>query len=163
MRWFIADTHFNHRNIIKYDERPFNHLNQMERVLVEKWNAKVKEGDTVYHLGDFALGDCRSKTHLLTRLKGKKILIRGNHDGTATHCEKIGWDFVCDGLLVHICGCPVLLVHDPSVFPCSQFVAHGHTHQLSSDCNRLCVSCNLWDYTPISESELLRQLMKGKT
>jgi calcineurin-like phosphoesterase family protein len=82
--WFTSDTHFNHANIIDYSSRPFVDLAEMETAMIAKWNALVKPGDTVYHLGDFALS--RGRTHselidrLLSRLNGQKWLIVGNHD-----------------------------------------------------------------------------------
>ena len=52
MIYFIADTHFNHANIIKYCNRPFKNTDEMNKYIIRKWNSVVKERDTVYHLGD---------------------------------------------------------------------------------------------------------------
>ena len=52
MIYFIADTHFNHANIIKYCNRPFKNTDEMNKYIIRKWNSVVKETDTVYHLGD---------------------------------------------------------------------------------------------------------------
>ena len=82
--WFTADTHFNHANVIEYSCRPFRDLHHMTEALVDNWNAVVKQGDTVYHLGDFALSWGKKHAEvidsLLSRLNGKKWLIKGNHD-----------------------------------------------------------------------------------
>lgn len=53
--WFISDTHFGHVNILKYDERPFADIEEMNEELIKRWNKKVKNGDTVWFLGDFAM------------------------------------------------------------------------------------------------------------
>jgi calcineurin-like phosphoesterase family protein len=76
-RFVISDTHFGHERILGY--RPeFSTVEEMDEKIVENWNAVVREGDTVYHLGDV----CLNRRHLATvkRLNGRKILIKGNHD-----------------------------------------------------------------------------------
>lgn len=82
--WFTADTHFNHENVIEFSKRPFANLEDMTRKFINKWNERVKPGDTVYHLGDFALsyGEKHREliNNLLADLNGQKWLIKGNHD-----------------------------------------------------------------------------------
>lgn len=79
--FYIADTHFGHQNVLKYDARPFADLEEMEAALVENWNRAVADTDTVYILGDFIWGKDQSKWLELTgRLRGKKVLLWGNHD-----------------------------------------------------------------------------------
>lgn len=80
MIYYIGDTHFGHRNIIKYDNRPFFTVSEMDEELIKRWNAKVTDDDTVYILGDFSWYDNDKSIEILNRLNGKKILIRGNHD-----------------------------------------------------------------------------------
>ena len=54
--FIIADTHFNHKNIIDYCNRPFTDADNMNTALIQNWNSVVKSDDIVYHLGDFAVG-----------------------------------------------------------------------------------------------------------
>jgi calcineurin-like phosphoesterase family protein len=75
--FFIADTHFNHTNIIKYCSRPFSSIGEMNDILIQNWNACVSPPDVVYHLGDFGFGNVAP---ILKILNGTKILIIGNHD-----------------------------------------------------------------------------------
>lgn len=79
--FFISDTHFGHENVIKYDNRPFASLEEMEEEMIKRWNSAVGKGDNVYILGDFCW---TSKPELivglLKRLNGNKMLIKGNHD-----------------------------------------------------------------------------------
>jgi len=76
--WVISDTHFNHENIIGYCNRPFTSSKEMDEQMIENWNSVVKDGDIVYHLGDVYFGvDGRDS---LSKLKGRKRLILGNHD-----------------------------------------------------------------------------------
>lgn len=78
--YFTSDTHFGHERIILYSQRPFKNVEQMNRELVDNWNAVVKPGDTVYHLGDFSFMREAETNEIIRSLKGKIILTRGNHD-----------------------------------------------------------------------------------
>lgn len=164
MQWFIADTHFGHENVIKYDNRPFKSAIDMETEIIKRWNNNVKPSDTVYHLGDFAFLSTDLQASILKELNGRKILIRGNHDKSQSACERAGWDYVCDGLLITLNGLDILCIHDPSRVSNSNyfsgFVLHGHTHKSNSDTNRLCVSCNLWDYAPVSEKQVSKAVIE---
>lgn len=78
--FFTSDTHFNHANIIRFCNRPFNDVEQMNETLIANWNRVVQPEDTVFHLGDFCLGGSVEWTKILNRLNGKIYLILGNHD-----------------------------------------------------------------------------------
>lgn len=80
MIYFIADTHFNHENIIKYRNRPFKNSQEMNEYIIKKWNSIVKENDIVYHLGVVGFGTTEMLKDIVGRLNGIKILLRGNHD-----------------------------------------------------------------------------------
>ncbi|MCF6303155.1 MAG: metallophosphoesterase, partial [Devosiaceae bacterium] len=68
--WFTADTHFGHQNIIKYSNRPFADVKEMDAALIENWNARVKKGDIVYHLGDVGLCAPEKLRKILDSLHG---------------------------------------------------------------------------------------------
>ncbi len=78
--WFISDTHFGHVNILEYEKkaRPFETVEEMNEVMIERWNSVVKPNDIIFHLGDFCFG--RHNLGIASRLNGKKKLILGNHD-----------------------------------------------------------------------------------
>lgn len=78
--FFISDTHFFHANIIKYENRPFANVREMNEEMIRRWNKKVSPEDNVYILGDFSFGKVDETCELLKRLNGKKYLIKGNHD-----------------------------------------------------------------------------------
>ena len=63
MKYFIADTHFNHENIIKYCNRPFQNSKEMNEYIVNKWNSVVTKNDIVYHLGDVGFGSTEELKH----------------------------------------------------------------------------------------------------
>ena len=75
---FTADHHFSHRNIIEYTSRPFSSVEEMDAVMINRWNSVVKPKDTVYHLGDFSLAN--RVDHIFKQLNGTVYIIRGNHD-----------------------------------------------------------------------------------
>jgi calcineurin-like phosphoesterase family protein len=105
--FFTSDTHFQHPNIIKYSKRPFADIQEMDEEIIRRWNDVVSPEDTVWHLGDFAMGDQKNVRSIRQRLNGKINLCWGNHDRRELiekqHCFestqdvaffKLGGDFV---------------------------------------------------------------------
>lgn len=80
MRWFTSDQHFGHARIIELCDRPFASIDEMNAVMIERWNDRVRAGDTVYVVGDFAMGQIADTLPIAAKLNGRKILIPGNHD-----------------------------------------------------------------------------------
>lgn len=78
--FYTSDTHFGHKNIIDFCKRPFQDVSHMNEILIKNWNETVSPDDTVFHLGDVALGPWVEWDSILSRLNGYKILIVGNHD-----------------------------------------------------------------------------------
>ena len=81
MIYFTADNHFCHGNIIGSCDRPFRDAAEMNKAMIEKWNSYVTDRDDIYILGDFLYrGTARDANEILSRLKGRKYLVRGNHE-----------------------------------------------------------------------------------
>lgn len=78
--YFTADLHLGHKNIIKYCDRPFDNVEQHDRLIIGNFNSVVKDTDTVYCLGDFTLGDNETAYQYISRLKGKWVFLPGSHD-----------------------------------------------------------------------------------
>jgi calcineurin-like phosphoesterase family protein len=78
--FFTADTHFDHANIIRLCNRPYEDVELMNRALINAWNSIVGDDDVVFHLGDFAFADAARVQWLFAQLKGRIIFIDGNHD-----------------------------------------------------------------------------------
>ena len=79
--FFTADMHFGHKNVISFDRRPFETVEEMDEKLIRRWNAKVGKGDLVYVLGDMIWKTRNGDAEALIRsLNGQIILIKGNHD-----------------------------------------------------------------------------------
>jgi calcineurin-like phosphoesterase family protein len=89
---FIGDTHFGHVGILDMSMRPYADIRAHDRDLVEQWNALVRGGDTVWHVGDFAGEDVPFErvAEIFGKLNGSIHLIRGNHDGDEV-CSKLPW------------------------------------------------------------------------
>ena len=83
--FLVSDTHFGHAGVCRFTTgdgvtklRPWTDPDEMDEAMVERWNAKVKPTDKVYHLGDVVIN--RKALKIMHRLNGDKVLIRGNHD-----------------------------------------------------------------------------------
>lgn len=93
--WFTADNHFGHENIIRFCKRPFADVDEMDRVMIERWNQVVKPGDEVYHLGDFTLAWIDHAERYFRQLNGR-IRVLGNiwhHDKRWLPAKTIGHEY----------------------------------------------------------------------
>ncbi len=81
MRYYIADCHFYHESLIRQmDCRAFASVDEMNRIMLERWNDRVRKRDEVVILGDLSLGTAEQTNDLLDHLNGRLMLVRGNHD-----------------------------------------------------------------------------------
>lgn len=80
MIYFTSDLHFFHDNIINHTKRPFHNSEEMNEKLIKNWNLKISFNDEVYILGDITMKGPHLASEILSKLNGKKYLIRGNHD-----------------------------------------------------------------------------------
>lgn len=154
MKYLTSDSHLYHENVIKYMHRPFKNLDDMAAYFVGEWNSIVQPEDTVYHLGDFALGtDLDKIKNVIGALNGNMILIVGNHD-TPNKIQfysqfpniKVTGGVNIDGyLLTHFPVHPYLLeeVTNRSGGIKDTFNIHGHNHRNSIEDPRYFNMC--WD------------------
>lgn len=136
--WFTSDTHFYHRNIIKYCPTSRGHFVdevQMTEYLISAWNSRIGSNDVVYHLGDVAFGNHAKAVEVLQRLNGTKILVRGNHDlRNLKYPAFINvWDGIYDSHLeIEINNIPVILCHYPMIkwnwMNDGSYHLYGHVH-----------------------------------
>ena len=112
MNFYIADLHIGHKNCLKFDERPFFTVEEMNRSIIANWNAVVGKDDDVYILGDFAWNK-EEGDQVLKQLNGNKYLIRGNHDyPTEYMAETFVWikdyaEIIDNGKRVILCHYPI--------------------------------------------------------
>jgi len=121
----ITDTHFNHKAMVTYCGRPEN----FTEIILKNWEEMADENTVTYHLGDVIFSNASQVGDMLKRIKGKKILIKGNHDlnKDSWYLNK-GFDGVCDAYkLIHE-GKHILLTHIPSKDKEYHINIHGHFH-----------------------------------
>lgn len=80
MFFFTSDLHFDHKNIIKYCNRPFESVEEMNETIISNFNKTVRSKDTCYILGDIMMYNTEHARECLSRLHGNIYLVRGNHD-----------------------------------------------------------------------------------
>ena len=131
--FYIADLHFGHANVIRFDNRPYKNVEEMNRALINNWNSVVTNDDTVYILGDFCWSKEPVWINLLDQLKGKKVLIKGNHDlKKMSYSLKNKFEDIKDYKEINDNGTKVILSHYPMPFWNGQFRdsvhLYGHIH-----------------------------------
>lgn len=116
--YVTSDLHFGHSNIMKFCPENRGHYEDAEHMnesMVQEWNSIVEPGDTVYILGDVAFMQATKAAHLLKRLNGNKILVRGNHDNkTLKDPQFCGcFESIHDYLEVRYDGTMIVMFHYP--------------------------------------------------
>lgn len=132
MIYFIADTHFGHKNIIEMCNRPFSSVDEMNSVIIERWNKKIKGSDTVYVLGDMFFR-CKEPEPILKQLKGRKKLLIGNHDGSWMTKVNVSDYFLCIDTMLEtsVDNHGVTMCHYPLLtwrHKLKTYMIHGHIH-----------------------------------
>ncbi|MDQ6909338.1 MAG: metallophosphoesterase [Actinomycetota bacterium] len=179
--WFTADLHLGHANIIRYCNRPFANADDMDDELIDGWNAVVADDDTVWVLGDVALGRIDHTLSLVGRLRGRKILLAGNHDrcwaghgrragGWTERYLDAGFGEVRQGEVeLDVTGVSALACHFPyrgdsqdqdrylDYRPVDRgaWLLHGHVHERWRQSGRMInVGVDVWDYQPVPEETI---------
>lgn len=166
----ISDLHFNHANIIKYENRPFETVEEMNATMIKNWNNTVSKGDRVYILGDFVFGKQDYIEELLKSLNGYKILVMGNHD-RRIHKKPKWWinrgfdevykyPIIKDELIV--------MQHEPTnsdkMIGSGYIYLYGHVHTKSSRETiseySACVCVERWNYKPILLEKLIKRIQE---
>jgi calcineurin-like phosphoesterase family protein len=152
--YIIADTHFEHTNIIKYQHRPFINVRHMNETIFNNWNSIITCNDIVYFLGDLCIKHPR---YWLNNLNGEKILIRGNHDRLLKNAHKYK--------IINYNDENILLIHSPEYidFTWNGWIIHGHHHNnepetypfINNKRKTINVSVEMINYKPIELSKLL--------
>lgn len=176
--FFTSDTHFNHVSIRTYCPGRLvlgDSLEETNENLIKRWNEVVTPDDTVYHLGDFAMGPKVLHKSFLDRLNGTKLLVRGNHDQPAAKMLAMGFKEVTNrlflppmdtqGLTTYLAHIPVgadvykdryyppELIEEPKYY---DIWLHGHVHDKFKRRGKyINVGCDVWDFRPVTLDQLL--------
>ena len=160
--FFISDLHFDHANIIRYCNRPFKDVREMNRTLIYNWNEVVGARDTVYHLGDFCKNH-RNPYDFIKDMNGRIIFIKGNHDNALIdHKVRPLYDI----RVIRYYRENFVLIHTPEWLTTPShdtWCIHGHSHNNSPSLYPLVnnrnktmnVSCELTNYIPVRANVLL--------
>ena len=130
MIYFTSDLHLGHRGIISMQNRPFENIQEMNQILIQNYNAVVHKNDTVYILGGISHNLPMDRANeLISRLNGKKILIKGNHDKKD---DLELFEEICDFKTVSLNGLYFALMYYPMLsWPkknSGSIQLHGHIH-----------------------------------
>ncbi|AWN52619.1 metallophosphoesterase family protein [Methylobacterium sp. 17Sr1-1] len=165
--YFTSDTHFGDPRVLRIDRRPFPDLATHDAALVENWNAVVEPDDTVWHLGDFALGPPRERVQaLLSGLNGQKHLIVGNNDGPSTLAAR-GWLSTAHYAEIDVDGQHLVLCHYAfrtwNRMGRGVVNLHGHSHgKLKPATRQYDVGVDAWEFRPVT-LETIRATRRGRT
>ncbi len=171
---FYSDPHFGHRGVIEYCDRPFVDVEHMDAELVRRYNAVVAPGDVVCWVGDCFFHRPERAKEILSAMVGRKVLVRGNHDGTVSRMLRLGFDVVVDRLYVRVgerdalvCHFPYRNTHDRTGPVDTRYLElrperkkgevliHGHTHtNRRRNGNQIHVGVDAWDFAPATWAEV---------
>ena len=170
MKLYISDLHFGHENVIRFDGRPFTNADEMDLTLIELWNARVQEDDTVYIVGDLCYRSALPAEWYLNQLKGHKYLILGNHDGQIL--KNPAAQSLLEGIettmQIEDGGERITLCHYPiaewNAYHRGAWHIYGHIHNrrdetyhfMKTKKHALNAGCMINGYMPVSLKELIR-------
>lgn len=130
MIFYTSDLHFGSQGVIEKENRPFLSVDEMDEALIENWNSRVSDDDTVYLIGDIGNYDLPFPAEKIGRLRGHKHLIRGNHDTCIEDQDRLldYFETVTDLLEIDDGPHHITLCHYPIVYIQGGYMIHGHLH-----------------------------------
>lgn len=165
--FFVADTHFGHANIIRFDGRPFATIEEHDDALIRNWNNTVGKEDDVWHLGDFSFRNARSVSSYLGALSGRVHLVRGNHDDKGAWKHRDLFASAQEAAYINVDGQRMYLCH----YSCRVWRAsnhgsihlfghsHGGLNRLGDALGRsMDVGVNVNGYRPVSFQEVMKMM-----
>lgn len=164
-KFFAADHHFFHENIIKNCNRPFASKDEMNRVMIENWNSTLAPNDIMYYGGDmFYKGRTKECEEILDQLHGQIYFVRGNHDQIVAkfkHRFKFWGDLLeikHDGKLI-VLSHYAMRVWNKSYH--GSYHVYGHSHgQLPEDPHSLSfdIGVDCWNFFPVPIETVLAKM-----
>ena len=167
MLFFTSDTHFADTRVLRIDRRPFPSLEEHDQALITNWNEIVGHEDEIWHLGDFARGRTAGYAdHILSALNGRKHLIIGNNDDSATTGAR-GWASVQHYAELTRGDRLIVLCHYPfrtwNGMGKKSINLHGHSHgRLKPVTRQFDVGIDVWNFRPVSLATVLAHHHRGR-
>ena len=184
-RFWTADLHLGHANIIRYSHRPWADVPAMDAGLVERWNSVVGDDDEVWVLGDVALGQIAESLPKVGLLRGRKVLVAGNHDrcwhGHGDRAEPWIERYLDAGFAEILQGQVPVRIGDVDALAChfpyegdshdedryvdhrpadeGAWLIHGHVHERwRVEGRQINVGVDVWGWEPVPEATLVELL-----
>lgn len=156
MYWFTADEHYLHANIIKYCNRPFANVEEMNAEIIKRHNSIVQINDVTIHAGDF----CWKKLHaknFIKQLNGNHIFLRGSHDRWLPNNAKYLWENRIENQFIVVCH------YAMRVWPRSHYNSwqlYGHSHgRLNSTGKQWDIGVDNNDFYPLSFEQIKKIML----
>jgi calcineurin-like phosphoesterase family protein len=185
MRFFTSDWHIGHENIIKFCDRPFASVKDMNQSILNTMNRAAGPEDELWILGDLAMGDWDASMNSMKQLvAGKIFLVPGNHDKCHPMHKKaeqyrnryvsVGMEITAPHVKTHLEGQPIWVSHFPYVGDSGyvdrfvdwrlndtgSWLVCGHVHEKWRQMGRqINVGVDAWGGNPVSE-DTIKQMIK---
>ena len=157
MYFFTADQHLGHSNIIRFCNRPFKNVYEMDKEIIKRHNEVVSNSDIVIHAGDFAYRNKLPAIKYIEQLNGNNIFIKGSHDKW-NKTNNYLWMMNIDGHYVVVCHYPF------KTWPRSHYGSinlYGHCHgSLGYMKNQIDIGVDTNDFYPYSFTQIIERIKK---
>ncbi len=160
--WLCSDHHLGHSNIIKFMDdkgnriRPFSSIEEHDETIIANHNALVSPQDRVYFMGDVVIR--RSSLPLISRMNGRKKLIKGNHDIFKLRDYQEYFEDILSYRIYPDSGIIVshIPVHPSNLERRFKLNLHGHTHiNVLEDTRYKNLCLEHTDFKPVNLQEIL--------
>lgn len=160
MLYIIGNPQFNNEEIAA--KRNFKNVEEMNKVLIDKWNSIVNEKDFIIVIGNFGKGKAEDFKKILKELKGQKILLIGekyNSSYSNIYWQTVGFAFASisnfykdieDKRFMFFANNYEKAEKDERIYCCG-----GDMFEEVIKDNIININCDLWDYSPINTDNLL--------
>lgn len=151
--WIWSDQHFSHKNIIRFSERPFADVTEMDEHLIANHNEYVGKNDICLWLGDVGFKGTNAINEMLNRCNGYNILVIGNHDFNGKKLRNLAFDETHMIYMVEYPDVSMVMTHYPMYnLPAPWINVHGHLHAyptpFTGQPQHINVNCEIQDYRP---------------
>ena len=163
MYYFSSDHHFGHTNILKFCNRPFKDVNEMNQELIDRHNSIVNDNDMVIIIGDFSFLSKPDTKAVIKRMKGHLVFLKGSHDRWLkpyTQCHEL-WEHYFKELKTYITCCHYQMKTWPrSHYNSIQLYGHHHGNSIPEG-KQMDIGVDTNDYYPYPLTDIIN-IMKDK-